>query len=400
VPRREDGDGLVAELEVAHAFARLLVARVEEHAEEIRGFPRGFPAFGDEADEQIVEHLHRPPVAEVLRRGDGEREIEEAPDALVGVDGEERERFADGIRLAREVAPEEGLAGDAHGERHHRAIDVHHAALARPALEEVRRGAGHHLDEALDALAMKGRGRDAPLALPEIAVRGDQPLAEKEVHLGRRSGALGVVLGVVLEHVAHAVGAEDGDAGLTGEAKRDGIAIARGPARKDAEEVVAEDHRVTEGAAARWHGRLARSSRAVAEGAEERAERGASVFEHAISEGAWVRAREACHERGRVARRSTRGPEGALSSGRVSSPVKRPVRRAWCAGSWARSLCNGATVQHGHAANSTFRLSSAGSGQQRTSSGRRISFPSKSTSVFTVASSSMNRSRSRRTSTR
>ena len=77
-----------------------------------------------------------------------------------------------------------------------------------PLRQHVQRAAGHHLAEAGDATAVKGRLHQPPLAQPQLALAGEQAVAGQLAD-DVEQVALDVVVVVVLEDALRAVGVVD-----------------------------------------------------------------------------------------------------------------------------------------------------------------------------------------------
>jgi len=87
------------------------------------------------------------------------------------------------------------------------------SASALPPLQHPAGAGGHHLGEPLDPLAVEGGLGQAPLALPEVAAGGDQPVAQQRLEPVVDEVLL-VLEVMVVEHVAHAVRVGHHEGGL------------------------------------------------------------------------------------------------------------------------------------------------------------------------------------------
>ena len=85
--------------------------------------------------------------------------------------------MADVARLAPDLGVEERLGDDRQGQAHHVVVDVARLAVA-PGVAEPRGVLDHDRAVALDRLALEARLRELPLPPPEVALAGQQPLAD------------------------------------------------------------------------------------------------------------------------------------------------------------------------------------------------------------------------------
>ncbi len=296
VAGEEDGENLVADLLVVHAFdggdgVFVFVAGGKKHGEEVaavavlggkvggvvagrgrgvHGLLAGFhflaaglrfcaagfhflAAFADDAVDDGVEagagatefdDAGYGEVDEALKGGEGDEEVVEAHDG-VGL-------VVDGADLVGDGGVEEGAGGDLEGEAEHGVIDVDGLA-GLPLLGVGVGGVGDLAGICGDALTVEGGRGDLALAHVDRVVGGDKALAEKDLHAlegaffdeggGLVDEDFADVLGLVGEDDP---GAEEGVAGGRAEGALEVLEEADGIAELDPRLAGVEGHRVAQ----------------------------------------------------------------------------------------------------------------------------------------------------------
>lgn len=185
VTGEEDGERLVADLRIDECGA-VLVARGDEHGEQVAGVGPGGAVLGDEAVDDLVEAGAG--AAEVADAPDGNGEGKVEHGLQPGEGDEEVVDLHDGVDLVVDAADvvgdlgvEEGAGDDLEREGHHGGGDVDD--VAGSPCGGVRLRAGDDLvGVGGDALAVEGRGDDAAVAHVDGVVGGDEPFAEEDLH--------------------------------------------------------------------------------------------------------------------------------------------------------------------------------------------------------------------------
>jgi hypothetical protein len=156
----------------------------EEHREEVvlRGRVAERAAALDEAADDLVEARGDLAHAAVGRR----REPVDQRDEEVERVGEALHHGLDALRRPRSVSPasepNSACDDDVRGGVHHRVVEVDALAVA-PRRAEAGGVVDHDPRVARDALAVEGRLDEPTLALPEVALAGEEPLAEDALEL-------------------------------------------------------------------------------------------------------------------------------------------------------------------------------------------------------------------------
>ena len=162
--------------------------------------PRLLAAFGDLALNKVVNDL--PVAAEAAMTGQrpGQRQGKGAH----GAGGDKGKGFmkclTDHARLCPQINAKDGLANDTHGQARHLVIDVEWLAGQRGVLPAVN-GAFNRIDHDIDKLGRRARREgglhETPLLTPQIAIAGDQPLADQQA-----KAVVAIALDVIIR-VAH-----------------------------------------------------------------------------------------------------------------------------------------------------------------------------------------------------
>ena len=105
------------------------------------------------------------------------------------------------LDLAADVGREHGAGDDVEGQRHHLGGDVERLRQRAPARQRRLRCRPHGVDERGDALAVEGGRRDAALAPPELALAGEEPVAQERPQHAAQEMALAVVRVIGQQHV-------------------------------------------------------------------------------------------------------------------------------------------------------------------------------------------------------
>ena len=155
--------------------------------------------------------------------------IEAQQEALL----EHLQGLVDNGGVAADLGAEERLSGDGQRQAHHLDEDV--ARLPRPPfVQDLLGGVDHDRGVGRDALAGEGRLDQAALPQPEIALAGQQALAQDQ-RRHPQGKVLDVILVIVKENGLNVLGIADKVDAPRPEAQRDNIAIIAGTARKEFE---------------------------------------------------------------------------------------------------------------------------------------------------------------------
>ena len=162
----------------------------------------------DDAEHDAIELGAGAAEAQVARRRHQQQAGKEREGVLRDELQRRQHRAPDAVGLADQIDAEQGLADDA--QRHPRGVrhEVDRRAAGRgglPVLQHARAGVAHGRRQALDALAMEGRLRQAALPPPEVALAGEEAVADQRLDPSDEA-ALPVVAVVVLQHVLDVVG--------------------------------------------------------------------------------------------------------------------------------------------------------------------------------------------------
>ena len=219
VAGQEDRHGLVAKLLVGHAPAvALLVLSHQEHGQQVPAVASLPSVVLDQpVDDRVELSLGSP---EPHRRGDRQPLEQRAVRCRHPVEEPQRGRQGGahprGV-LPSEVRVEKRLSDDRQRQARHLRVHVDDVAVS-PSLREIPRRAGHHVRVAGDARGMERRLGHPALAPVEVALAGEQPVAQDAARL-LEALALHEVVVPGDEHLAHQIGmvqqmdAERADAG-------------------------------------------------------------------------------------------------------------------------------------------------------------------------------------------
>jgi hypothetical protein len=176
---QKEGHGLVAHLHIAHAS--LFILRGQQHGDQIAAILCAGPSLGNDAVDGGIQ-----PLAGLFGSLAGrQRQLlgQLAPGQQQPVDRVQRlgQRLADLGRLSLHVGIEQRLAHDGQGQAHHFLRHVHRRAISQrlPALSRLLGVAGHHLAVGGHALAVKRRLHQAALAQVQLALAGQQAIAQQ-----------------------------------------------------------------------------------------------------------------------------------------------------------------------------------------------------------------------------
>src|SRR5215467_3173773 len=125
--------------------------------------------------------------------------------------------------IAFHVRAEQGFADDLQGQTHHGVMQVDWLA-GLPRFQQARRASGHGGDVLRDARTVKGGLHHAALSKPEVALAGQQAIAE-EVPIGAENAALNEFPRVVDEHVFDLIGMRNHESPNIEEAQAYNVAI-------------------------------------------------------------------------------------------------------------------------------------------------------------------------------
>jgi hypothetical protein len=206
VPGQHQGHHLVAQLPIGHPLAGLGVAGLDQHGEQIGAGDAVLAAALDGVQHHVVERAQGRLESPVGGSGNHARHREERVDGVHRVAQHHGQRAADGGGDGGEVLAEERAPQDLQGDAQELGHQVDHLAPPRqraPAIDELGGGLAHGAAEGGQPLLVEGRLGDAPLAPPEIAIGGEQPIAQRGAQHLERVGLPAVVLAVVLENALH-----------------------------------------------------------------------------------------------------------------------------------------------------------------------------------------------------
>ena len=141
---------------------------------------------------------------------------------------EKTEGFADGLDnfagVAFHVGIEKRFAGDGQGESSHLLMNINDLPVA-PALAQTRGKRHHGLGITGDALAMKHRLHQAALTQVEIALTGEQALAQQQTRALQRA-SFGKLAGAGDQQVFDVIGMIEQEEALAAAAEINDIAVA------------------------------------------------------------------------------------------------------------------------------------------------------------------------------
>ena len=204
----DEGQDLVAQLDVGEPFPCLLVARGQEHGEQVARVAVGLAtSTGDDVENQGVEGLQSPSGSQVPRRRHTGREDEQIIDPALEILQGRRDGLADPVGLTGEVDAQESLADDPERQPRELDCDVERfpaPGMLPPSSKHRADCAGHQLGQGRDSLMMEGRLGQPPQPPPGCPFRRHQALAND--HLGAIViPAPRIVLRVVDQHVLDVV---------------------------------------------------------------------------------------------------------------------------------------------------------------------------------------------------
>jgi hypothetical protein len=238
-------DHLVAKLLLGHRLA-VVVARQHQHREQVTTIDVGvrLPFLDDRVD-QAIDPAHAAQIADVAGQRDrvgNDEGIADSSRDLVS-DGVERLPYIGNVPV--HLGVEQRLGGDAQGHRHHLGVDV--ARFAGPPARKHEFGvADHHIAVARDPLRVKRRCRQPPLPVPELALAGQQALAEDRPHLPEEQRKLDEVAMVPDQDIFRVVGIVEQHDRPAGQVQRDSIAVVPRPFEVVAQQVATEFEQVAE----------------------------------------------------------------------------------------------------------------------------------------------------------
>ena len=235
---QEDRHRLVAKLPVGHPAA-VLVAGAQEHGHEVAAVRAPVTALADDLVDELVEPAHGTAVGEVRRQGHPVGDPVRPPETHRDLADHDVEGGADLLHLAGHLRPEEGLGHDPHREAHHLVVDVAH--LLRPPLREhLLRLRHHHRAVGGDAVPVEGGLGEAPLPEPEVALAGQEAVAENGVHVAPEEAVLHELRAARDEHALDDVWMVDQAGRLAAEAHGHDVAVAPRAVFEEAEEIAGE----------------------------------------------------------------------------------------------------------------------------------------------------------------
>src|SRR5262249_14483220 len=175
---------LVSESAVVYASSvRLLVARMQQQGQEVVVGRRALHSPpGDDGADDAIESPQRRPRTAVAPRGKGRAQKEEEGRRIQALRerlAEDSEGIANRLRVLLELDSEERPGDDVEAETSHLVVDVDRPLVAFPALHQRTSPLDHERAEGGDATVVEGRLHETPLPQPEVALAGDEPLAEE-----------------------------------------------------------------------------------------------------------------------------------------------------------------------------------------------------------------------------
>ena len=175
VAGKEEGHDLVAELNVAHARAMLVVS-VEKGLQQVVRGPGGSAAIANDGENHAIQVAARTKQARRFRKGKavGDKERKRGLREETLHDGGNFR--ANGPRVVRELGAEKGFRDDVQGQFGHLLVKVA-GLLVAPTGKMRRSGTGHYLRIGGDIFVAEGRLDELPLPLPRGAVVGEEAIA-------------------------------------------------------------------------------------------------------------------------------------------------------------------------------------------------------------------------------
>ena len=131
----------------------------------------------DDAMDHTVEPANRPLVQEIPGNRDRVRYAKGPAKSRGDLLRRIVERAADGFHLVRDVGVEEHFRDDQQRETHELVMHVERVAIS-PLVEGVLGIAHHHVAIGRNAIPVERRLRETPLTKPEVALTGEEPVAE------------------------------------------------------------------------------------------------------------------------------------------------------------------------------------------------------------------------------
>jgi hypothetical protein len=209
VPGHHERHHLVAQLPLGHRRAARLVPSGEQHREQIVAHVAAAPPLVDDPRDERIEGPLLAVKLAVATRGQPRRHRDERLRVLVREPEHHVQRLTHRLRVAIDVEAEQCPAHDAQREPHHLLVDVDRARRHRlPPIEELPGVPGHRSGEARDLVAVEARLHEPALPPPCVTLGRQQPVAQHQLE-APVVPALDVVLRVLRQQVADAVGVVD-----------------------------------------------------------------------------------------------------------------------------------------------------------------------------------------------
>jgi len=236
VAGKEESESFIAELLCGHAGAVFILC-LEKHGEEVAGVLRGLAALLDDAVDDLRELTNGAVGLEVAARREPLGSHDETA-KVGGVFEEDGEGFANLRGVAFDIGVEESFADHLKGEAHHGVVEVERLT-GLPGFEEARGACGHGRGVIGNAGAVKGGLHHAALTEPEIALAGEEAIAEN-VAVGTEDAALDEFARVIDKDVFDMIGVEEKERANVKEAEADDVTVIARGTRHEGERVAAE----------------------------------------------------------------------------------------------------------------------------------------------------------------